>query len=424
MGKEKDHINLQYDRQETNQAQQNAWQSSENEIDRNFQRDYWTHNFAAENDEWWKRFHEQNKYNSPSEQVSRLMAAGINPSAALNSISDSGLAAAGGSSNVTSPSLPGPHSVTPIGLQNPVGVSSDAQLFSSIAQLADSLSKGLQTGINWDRQQKVVGAEVENIIADTNQKRESANQTKLQSDIISMFGSKQAAANILKTISESQNFEAQGRYADASSALQDAVRALTDEKRFALSEQRPAILQQLNADIKRLNSQTELNRVSAKEAITRSEVNISQASYFDALAATENLLRDGRYTAQELVNSLDGVQLRMSERRDNNELITNKEREIAIVNSLAREQLINESTRQQIVKAVEDNNWNAYEHYIGVVRETIGAASDVISVPLGQMNHAEKLKLQRDIGIRMSRKPTFTSHHKNRIADYSEITYE
>lgn len=423
MGHEARMINLQADRDLESQQGQNDFQRTENEIDRNFQRDYWTHTFEKTNEEWWKRFHEENKYNSPSEQVSRLIAAGINPAAALNSISDAGLASPGGSSNVASPSIPGPHSVTPVGL-NPInGITSDAQLFSSIAQLADSLSKGLQTGINWDRQQKVVGAEVENIIADTNQKRESANQTKLQSDIISMFGSKKAAADILKTISESQNFEAQGRYADASSALQDAVRALTDEKRFALSEQRPVILQQLNADIKRLNSQTELNRASAKEAITRSEVNISQASYFDALASTENLLRDGRYTAQELANSLDGVQLRMSERRDNNELITNKEREIAIVNSLAREQLINESTRQQIVKAVEDNNWNAYEHYIGVVRETIGAASDVISVPLGQMNHADKLKLQRDIGIRMSRKPVDVTVQRGKNGSVTNYDY-
>ena len=170
MGKEKSHLNLQYDRALQQQAQQQDWQHSENELDRQFQIEQWNREFQAQQDEWTRQFNLQNEYNTPSAQVARLAAAGINPVAAFQSVTGStGDASAGGSGSLPSPSPPSSHSVSSQGLATPTGLSSDAMMFSSLAQLADSVSKLGQTGLNAQRQQALLGKEIENVSADTEQ---------------------------------------------------------------------------------------------------------------------------------------------------------------------------------------------------------------------------------------------------------------
>ena len=147
MGKERSNINLQYDRQYENQENQNAWQSAENNIDRQWQEDFWMTQFQLEkqqqelmfekeNQRWIDQFNMQNEYNDPKKQVQRLLSAGINPAVYYQSITGGNSSASpSGSSGAGSPNPSGgsSHGVSPLGLLSPNGVSSDAMMFSSIA---------------------------------------------------------------------------------------------------------------------------------------------------------------------------------------------------------------------------------------------------------------------------------------------------
>lgn len=404
MGAEKRNINLQYDRAAENQQLQNAWQTAENDKDRLWQEQQWLKQFKAqaeqwqkqfgmENEEWQRRFDAQNQYNDPRAVVARLQAAGINPAAMAGQISDGGMAAAGGSSSpssptVASPSMPGSHSVSPIGLPNISGISSDAQIFSSLAQLQDSMQKGAQVGLNMERQQALLGSEIEQNVANASEKREVARQTRLQSDIIALYGSKQAAANVLKTLADRDAAAAAGDYDRAAALNQDALRQLTNERRFALSEQRPAILSNLQKQGEVYQSEIERNTAQASAAR-------SSASYMSALAETENGLRDGRITGQALenglrayANELQGMDAKLAKQ-------TYEERFANVLNEAERNRLINRELVEKIRVAAADGNTRELQNFCSALADVVGSITSVHGAAVNQWSAEQKATINK-----------------------------
>lgn len=229
MGSESRKINLQYDRQAELNREQNAWQSGENAIDRAWQEKQWLSQFNMQNEEYNKRLKEQREYDSYQSEVARMLAAGINPAAVFSQGAGGIMHPASTPQQPSSPSGLGSHSVSPLGV-SPVGFSTDAAMFSSLAQLNDALAKAAQTGLNVERQKTMIGAELQNVVADTDSKRLQNVHQDLVNNVYRAFGDKQASASFMKTLGEYFKAVQDGNESGASAALKKAEEQLTNTK--------------------------------------------------------------------------------------------------------------------------------------------------------------------------------------------------
>lgn len=354
MGKESKNINLQYDRQRELAQEQNAWQSQENALDAQRQYDYWL-----------KMFEEQNEYNAPSAQVARLEAAGINPSALASQMG--GLLSSGGGSV----SVPSSHGVTPFNYSSLMGVSSDAAMFSSIAQLNDSLSKAAQTGLNVERQKAMLGAEIDNLVADTRGKREAATQTSLNNEITKLYGKEKAGQELLNLINESQALMAKKDYDAASAKYYQALEKLTSDDTARKRESFPVVLALMRKQGQVMDSEIVANGARASESYSRASLN-------DALTQTENYLREGKFTSQELSNKLADVQRQMAGRENVRDMQTSAYKVQSVIDQCEREGLINRQSKQIIEKMITDNQWNNVEHAVGVLSDVVGSVGSAV----------------------------------------------
>lgn len=399
MGKESRQINMQYDRQLENQTAQNDWQSAENQIDAQRQQQMWMEQFAKqvqqqnemfekEGSRWQEQFDIQNQYNSPESQVSRLTAAGINPSALASTLSTgSSAVSVGGSTGVSSPSPlgVGSHSVTPGHLNSPVGLSSDAALFSSAAQLADSVGKLGKYGVESSSIMRKVGAEVENIVSDTELKRVQKISTDLNNSLTETFGKERIGAEIQEIYARSYQAYSQGNLNGALEDYNKALKALTDVDTKFKNDSYYIALANLKSYGNVLTTQAGLNKAKSSEAY-------ASASYQTALANTADLLRSGQVKAQELSNELLSIQKSMQNRENIRDAATHQDKVNAIVAECERAQLINQQVGEQIKKAVTDNDWNTVEHFFGVLGSVTGSVGDVGNILVGH----ERNDVQRE----------------------------
>ena len=371
MGKEKSHLNLQYDRALQQQVQQQDWQHSENELDRQFQVEQWNREFQAQQDEWTRQFNLQNEYNTPSAQVARLAAAGINPVAAFQSVTGStGDASAGGSGSLPSPTPPSSHSVSSQGLASPTGLSSDAMMFSSLAQLADSVSKLGQTGLNAQRQQALLGKEIENVSADTEQKRQQAALTETNNAIQQVFGKQKAGAEVQRLIADSYKAYADGDYQKANKLLADSQTFLNNQQGNYNDKAMPILLTNLEKLGKLYDASASERRAAAAE-------HGAQASYLGALTLTENALRDGKVKGLDLSNQLADLQKQMASRENVRDAATHEDKIHAIVTQCEQYGLVNDKLKAEVDRIRSENDWIAAEKFIGCMSQAIGSVTSL-----------------------------------------------
>ena len=124
-------------------ALQRQWQSSE--WDKQFQQQLnaWYKQYDYNQEQSYQYWLKQQHYSSPSEQIKRLNAAGLNANAMFNDGNVGGLAPA--ASIPSAPSTPNPSvpaaSAASIGTPNPAVASSSADMMRSIGSLVSDLSK-------------------------------------------------------------------------------------------------------------------------------------------------------------------------------------------------------------------------------------------------------------------------------------------
>lgn len=394
MGKESAHIDQQYDRQLEANREQNAWQSSENEIDRNWQANEWQRQFEEqvkaqremfeqqlnlqrESDlqKWRQQFEVENQYNSPANQVARLMAAGINPAAAASQIMSGnvGSLGAGSSSAPASSGAPsggsvGSHSVSPLGVSIPQ-YSTDSALFSSAAQLADSMSKLGDLGLASERQKATLSATVQNMMADTQNKQEQAAITRVQNSILSATGNQKVQSEIMKAYADTYAAYQKGDYDKAQSGI-NKLMADIENGRYQLDVQKqPLLLASLSNQAQMYKSQSAANYASA---------NASNASarLSNALAVTEDKLRDGKVTAQQYANDLAYIS-RMVQERDNRIASATEQANIQRIIEQAKQQnIITDILAEQLYKAIQENDWTKFDHIVHGMNE-VGNSSPV-----------------------------------------------
>lgn len=296
MGSESRKINLQYDRQAQLNREQNEWQSSENAIDRAWQEKQWLNQFNLQNEEYNKRLKEQREYDSYQSEVARMLAAGINPAAVFGQGAGGIMHPASTPQQPGSPSGQGSHSVTPLGV-SPVGFSTDAALFSSLAQLNDALSKAAQTGLNVERQKSMLNSELQNVVADTDSKRLQNIHQQLENNVYRAFGDKQAGATFMKTLGEYFKAIQDGNESEASASLKKAEELLTKTQNKQQEGLTPIIIENAKEEGNLLRAKQKTESARQVESYASAEEHKAGAREKDASAnsiAYDNVIKAWR----------------------------------------------------------------------------------------------------------------------------------
>ena len=393
MGSERRTINFQYAKQLENQQAQNAWQAEQNDIDRNWQASEWERQFRIQMDEqmqqwreqlglqneadfqkWKKQFDLENQFNDPSSQIARLMAAGINPAAAASQFLNAGdtSAAIGGSSSpsgsgAASGGSIGSHSVSPSLISNP-NFSTDAALFSSVAQLGDSLGKMVNNGVGAYATAKKIEPEISKTLAETDAKREETALTRINRLITEQFGSSRASVELQKAVTQSYVLYTEGKYNEARTLLTGAQEKLTEEQTGQIKEQRPELLTNLRLLGEIYKSEKQVNFEQAMNLRSEQALHYAQADMYNQLSQTEKALREGRVTKQDLENGIAAIDygLRMNAfERDNK---TQQSQIYAILEQCKREGYISEQQLMTAKTAIKDNNWYEFNKIVGTLQ--------------------------------------------------------
>lgn len=296
--------------QKEENAQNREFQSAENEKDRQWQEKLQSDMFNKQADFQREMFDLQNEYNLPANQIARLQAAGINPAALLGS--GGGLSPAAGNSQgfATSPqggSLPS-HSVSPTaGIQTSMYVPA---MFSSLAQMQESISKSKLNDTQRVAVEKKVGAEVDKLTAegdslraDVELKKAETSLTKINSMLRAEFGANKEAAEITKLFNESFSAYAQGKLSEANELLTKANERIAHIEGDIKDETKNALIAQVGIYNNTLKSQSVANYASAEESRSNVALNKVRGDLFSMQSKlTEQEWREKRATYQETLS--------------------------------------------------------------------------------------------------------------------------
>ena len=179
-------------------------------LQRQWATDEWQRQFNQQTEQWYKQadysqeqaynyWLQQQEYNSPANQVSRLMKAGLNPAHVVgdSTFGSTGLSPA--STSVPSPSVPSGSSAS-VSTSNPVNATSGADAFSRIASGASDIVRAITSGdkdsATAQRTKQLMGVELELLLTDRTNK-------ELMNDYQSVYNSffKQKMPTELKKLS-------------------------------------------------------------------------------------------------------------------------------------------------------------------------------------------------------------------------------
>lgn len=360
-----------------NQDSQNDWQANQNDKDRMWQQQMWQQQFAAENEQWWKRFNAQNEYNSPEELMKRLTAAGINPAVALGQLSGSGgLAAAGGSSSPTSPAPMGAHQVTPGAGYVPFG-SQTAQMFSSIAQLLEARASNKKVGLESEYQRATLDAVVQKTLSEAGHNDALTAYTKFQQTIDEAYRGKKLDAETKKLLAEVDSEVArafalfqQGDKDAAQKLFFEAQTRITDSKDKALNEFIPHITTYVKAMTNNLYAQT-------KELNTRSDLNVANKDYTEALTKTIDGLRQGQIDGQDLANTAAKIANELSARENYRDLVTSDGQIMMFAQQLEQQGYVTKSAYEKLRQDTFNSNWQGVKFFFDCAESATRSFSNI-----------------------------------------------
>lgn len=178
------------------QQMQNDWQAQQNQKAMDFQRQNWK-----------EQFNLTNEYNSPSASVQRLISAGLNPAGALNNAGNTS-ASVGGMQGIANGS--------PVGSVGAPIASLSIDNRKAIADMIASMSGSARNTADASRTNMLANAELNNLIAKTNNEEAQAYFTQLQTKLQGMFGGKKMQSEINALVAQMAN-----SYADVQKKLSE-----------------------------------------------------------------------------------------------------------------------------------------------------------------------------------------------------------
>ena len=410
--------------------EQMRWQSGENQLNRNHDYDmswlqlamnpvYLKQQSTAEYDLWKKEFDAQNAYNSPSAQVARDLAAGVSPLSGQMMTNGNNQMAAQGSI----PAMPsyGGHlggSASPVGLPYQPVIDL-ADVLTAVGQYKRDISQSKKSDKEVERYDELVDSQIESYIQKAASDEKLAEYTDLQKCILQAFGFSKAAQDVLKTTQEAYAAQTQGDLNKSLELLNKSQKNLNDDEH---AKNKPFVDKANEVyEIWRKQQYAEIRERFAKayEASTQGKLNITVGQYYEAITQTENTLRDGRVTAQELANDLStiakyiqGNELKFSDR-------TLENRIEMVTEGLKQQKLISdqqyEILQQQKIKTkwADRMEWmNYWTGFFNSAANVIGSASGYYSGSINRMNQVDRNRIQQDFNdiIREKYAPNDVKH--------------
>lgn len=392
-------IQQQAEAQSELQKQQNDWQHNENELDRSWQEQTWLQHFLSENEEyanrlalqqqnWQSQFDITNAYNSPSAQMARLRAAGVNPSAMLN---NSGLASLGQSaatpsaSSATAPNgVPfAGHGVSPASAPSFSGLSSQAAQFTSIAQMADSVSKLQQVGLNTERQKAILGAEVKKAINEADLTNQKSIMQRIENGVAENWLDKKSSAEYQKLVNESYAAFTSGDLNKANDLVMQAQERLISLQGEIMAAKFPEELANLQALRKVYQSEQEKNVAAAAASYASAEQSLSSAEFNRENAETVRQLRAGQVTQQILANAMQRIQNQMARRENMRDIKTNDMQIYAILQQCEASGYATNEQLERWIIASKDDNYYELKIILGEINAAVQAAATVAAPVAG-----------------------------------------
>lgn len=352
----------------------------------------WQNNLAK--DLWQHQFSTLSQYNDPAAAKARYLNAGLSPQSML------------GGTTVGQMSSPSP-AMTSI----PSFVGQGNLNFSSLAQ---ALNLASSTRLN-DARIPEIDSHIRQLLSDANLKDKQAEFQDLSTKLESIFGAqlrrsqvRESLGRYVNLLAQSALYAEQGKTEESKRALNDSQRELNNAKKALTDEQKTAVEYENKFAVARQEAMIDETRARAERHRTGAALDRQLASYYNALTKTENDLRDGKITGLQLSNAMQEVQNRLARREDVRDAATHQDKISAIVSECEAKGLINEKTRQDIYKAMQENDWYAVQQMCGVIGTVMGAYTSNINALSG----VEKVQIQSKIADSMSKR-----NHTKRVFD-------
>ena len=249
---------------------------------------------------WKNQFDTQAKYNSPAEQVSRSLVAGLNPT-------KEGLVQGSNMSMQPSSVQPPAHiqgsplggSISPVGIPDML----PNNLLSQAAQFAKDIS---QVDIN-KKQLDKMEAEIDKMLSEKDLIDSQRSFQEMKNGVYQVLGYTKETKEVISLVKQAYMYEAQGDNYKAAEEMHRAQAELFRSEKALNDERLPFVGKLMQSEIDRNKSEDRRNRAQAFEASERGKIQVSVGAYYQSMADTENALRDGRATAQELSNDISTI---------------------------------------------------------------------------------------------------------------------
>lgn len=341
--------------------EQNQWQSSENDKSRDFQRDLWRYQFDLENE-----------YNNPSNQIKRLMAAGINPAAILGQNGSAPLGVPAANPSTATGMTVTPQQVT--GFTHP----NLANFGSTIAQLMEAAARVSDSNLSTTQKAKVE-SEVSKNLAIADEASANAARTNIVSQIEASNLDNEFKAKIANLAALTAKYEADGNYAQASKIVKDLEGELMRIDVKYAPQLKVASLNQTKA----LTSY--YNQKAASEPYVRQNLQAS-TRYTNALRETENQLRESKVSISEYQAKIAELVQLSSESDYRIQLSTENDRINGIIQDMYNKKLINDIAYQNYMHASTENKWQEFQYIMNISNEVFRSITGAVNAKANLMD--------------------------------------
>lgn len=343
--------------------EQMAWQSAENDKDRQWQSNEWSRQFSSENEEWERRFNLQNEYNDPSAVIARLQAAGINPAAAMGQLSGSGgLAAAGGSSQPAAGAYPGGHAVSPLNPQMLSPAADISRLMEGLSSLKKSDIAAGHLKNDTARLEALLPAE----LALKWQEVASAELRNAWQAVENAWQGNFRDAELQKLLQDTITSQTQGNLNNALAALDKAMERATElqnkyndasmsDRLLLLKDFRDKLKASASADL----ASAEQSRESAKTVAD---------------------LREGQVEGQSLQNNSLRARVALDNIEVQQAIATNASKINALLEKYEQEGYITKKLAAEAEMAIKNKDWQTFEKILNAIDQSAGIVAKGVDI--------------------------------------------
>lgn len=309
----------------------------------------WQDRFNKENEEYNRRILE-----GTSMQVKGLQAAGVNPAAAFSSGSGLSLPA------VQSPNTPAPSSFAGAGgspsmIASPSSETKFLDILQSIRALGETAKDGV---LSYDTL-SMLGANLKGKLTD-NQLKESIKDFQLMSnEVYKVFGRSEKGSEIMRNVTQSLLNASQGKKEEALEGYYKSMDELTKTTNKKEQEILPFISQWWQSSIKLMDANTRSANQDVLTGRAQAHYYHSAANEQDALAATEDALREWREMSAKYSAYIDKNEFTVLDGTTRNRM--NK-----IVNESLASDVLPDQMRVDLERAKKDNDWYTVRQLLGI----------------------------------------------------------